>query len=58
MKNKKNVKKFESIVIENIRKIVNYQQNKIIETAKQFYSTYKNDGMIYIFGTWLTMDSI
>ena len=51
MKNKQNVKKFESIVIENIKKIVKSQQNRIIETAKQFYITYKNDGMIYIFGT-------
>ena len=48
---KNNIKIFQKKVIKNIQDIIKYQQPKILKSAKFFYNTYKNKGMIYIFGT-------
>ena len=51
MVRKNNIKNFQKKVIKNIQDIIKYQQPKILKSAKFFYNTYKNNGMIYIFGT-------
>ena len=51
MVKKNNIKIFQKKVIKNIQDIIKYQQPKILKSAKFFYNTYKNKGMIYIFGT-------
>ena len=38
-------------VLNGLKKINETQHHKILEIAKLFFQTYKNDGMIYIFGT-------
>ena len=47
----KNIKKFQKEINKNIEKIVKNQKNTFIKLSKLFYQTYKNNGMIYIFGT-------
>ena len=38
-------------VQKRLKKIIDTQHKKIKKIAKLFFETYKNDGMIYIFGT-------
>ena len=51
MVKKNNIKIFQKKVIKNIQNIIKYQHPKILKSAKLFYNTYKNKGMVYIFGT-------
>ena len=51
IKNMNNIKKYQNEIFFLLKKIIDKQSNKFIEIAKEFYTTYKNDGMIYIFGT-------
>ena len=46
-----NIQKFQNKIFFLLKKITSKQRKKFIEIAKEFYITYKNDGMIYIFGT-------
>ena len=45
------IKKFENEVLKRIKLILKNQKNKIILSAEKFYQVYKNNGMIYLFGT-------
>jgi len=47
----KNIIKYQKEINNNIEKIIINQKNKFIQLSKLFYQTYKNNGMIYIFGT-------
>ena len=47
----KNLIKFQKKINKYIEKIVINQKKIFIQLSKLFYQTYKNDGMIYIFGT-------
>ena len=47
----KNIQQFQIEVTKRINQISRNENTSILEAAKQFYKTYKNDGMIYIFGT-------
>ena len=44
-------KKYYEIVQSKLKDIYTNQNTKIIEISKLFYKTYKNDGLIYLFGT-------
>ena len=44
-------KEYFEIVQSKLKDIYINQSTKIIEIAKLFYTTYKNDGLIYLFGT-------
>ena len=46
-----NIQKYQNEIFFLLKKITSKQRKKFIEIAKEFYNTYKNDGMIYIFGT-------
>ena len=46
-----NIKRYQNEIFFLLKKITEKQSNKFIEIAKEFYTTYKSDGMIYIFGT-------
>ena len=48
---KRNYLTFYHQVVDRLKRIVNTQNDKILEIAKLFFDTYKRDGMIYIFGT-------
>ena len=47
----KNIQQFQIEVTKRINQISRNENMFILEAANQFYKTYKNDGMIYIFGT-------
>ena len=47
----KKIIKFQKEINNNIEKIVINQKEIFMQLAKLFYQTYKNNGMIYIFGT-------
>jgi len=47
----KNIQQFQIEVTKRINQISQSENTSILEAANQFYKTYKNDGMIYIFGT-------
>ena len=47
----KNIQQFQKEVTKRINQISQNENTSILEAANQFYKTYKNDGMIYIFGT-------
>ena len=47
----KNIKKFQKEINNNIEKILINQKKIFTKLSKLFYHTYKNNGMIYIFGT-------
>jgi len=47
----KNIKKFQKEINNNIEKILINQKKTFTKLSKLFYHTYKNNGMIYIFGT-------
>ena len=42
---------FFNLVEKNLRKIKESQSEKINIVSKMFYETYKNNGLIYLFGT-------
>lgn len=46
-----NINKYENEVLKRIKLILENQKNKIILSAEKFYQIYKNNGMIYLFGT-------
>ena len=47
----KQIIKYQKEIDKNIKKIIINQKNILINVSKLFYKTYKNNGMIYIFGT-------
>ena len=51
IKKMNNIQNYQNKIFFLLKKITSKQRKKFIEIAKEFYITYKNDGMIYIFGT-------
>ena len=47
----KKIQQFQKEVTKRVNQISQNENIYILEAANQFYKTYKNDGMIYIFGT-------
>ncbi len=45
------IQKYENEVIKRIKLISKHQKNQITLSAQKFYQSYKDDGMVYLFGT-------
>ena len=46
-----NILKYQREIFKLLDRISSNQKHKFLKVAKEFYKTYKNNGMIYIFGT-------